>query len=209
MNIYVETNFVLELVYRQEQHTSCEAILALVESGKANLVIPAISLFEVLATLEKRHKDRVHLYKNPNAVLQPLMQELTQLDRSATYAGIVKAFKDLLKAFVQSIEDEKASLEKHLPRLQQIANIVPLTSQILANTLHYKVEYGLEPADAAVYATILSHLASQADVESCYLSRDRHFDYPDIVFTLKQYNCERIPSFKDGYQYVLSRQSAG
>ena len=46
MNIYIETNFVLELVFEQEQHTSCEQILALGESGRLRLIIPAYCLAE-------------------------------------------------------------------------------------------------------------------------------------------------------------------
>ncbi len=46
MNIYVETNFVLELTFQQEQCTSCEQILLLCEAGYGQLVIPAYSLAE-------------------------------------------------------------------------------------------------------------------------------------------------------------------
>lgn len=40
MNIYVETNFVLELTFEQEQYSSCEQILQLCEVGKAKLIVP-------------------------------------------------------------------------------------------------------------------------------------------------------------------------
>ncbi len=46
MNVYVETNFVLELVFEQEQQASYEQILALCKSGKARLIIPAYCLAE-------------------------------------------------------------------------------------------------------------------------------------------------------------------
>lgn len=38
MNIYVETNFVLELAFEQEQCPSCGKILQLHEIGKAKLI---------------------------------------------------------------------------------------------------------------------------------------------------------------------------
>jgi hypothetical protein len=38
VNIYVETNFVLELTFEQEQCSSCEQILQLCEAGKAKLI---------------------------------------------------------------------------------------------------------------------------------------------------------------------------
>ncbi len=46
MNIYVETNFVLELVFEQEQCVICEQILQFCETGQAKLIIPAYSLAE-------------------------------------------------------------------------------------------------------------------------------------------------------------------
>ncbi|MGA9382849.1 MAG: hypothetical protein WBV73_29160 [Phormidium sp.] len=54
MNIYVETNFVLELVFQQEQWQSCEQILQLCEAGSAKLVIPAYSLAEPDDKLSRR-----------------------------------------------------------------------------------------------------------------------------------------------------------
>ena len=56
MNIYVETNFVLELVFEQEQHTSCEQILALCESGRSRLIIPAYCLAEPHEKLKGRQE---------------------------------------------------------------------------------------------------------------------------------------------------------
>ena len=44
MNVYVESNFVLELALAQEQFESCEGILSLCEAGNVRLVVPAYSL---------------------------------------------------------------------------------------------------------------------------------------------------------------------
>jgi len=44
MIIYVESNFVLELAYLQEEHESCEEILNLAQEGKIGLVLPAYSI---------------------------------------------------------------------------------------------------------------------------------------------------------------------
>ena len=56
MNVYVESNFVLELALLQEQHASCEALLRLCEEGGIQLVIPAYSLAEPYETLTRRHR---------------------------------------------------------------------------------------------------------------------------------------------------------
>jgi hypothetical protein len=51
MNIYVETNFVLELAFVQEQHESCEQIIGLCEAGNATAVLPAFCISESYETI--------------------------------------------------------------------------------------------------------------------------------------------------------------
>jgi hypothetical protein len=48
MNVYVETNFILELAWMQEQYESCKNILTLCETGKAKLILPAFQLVKLL-----------------------------------------------------------------------------------------------------------------------------------------------------------------
>lgn len=51
MDVYVETNFVLELALLQEQQESCQKLLDLAEAGRINLILPAFSLTEPYETL--------------------------------------------------------------------------------------------------------------------------------------------------------------
>jgi hypothetical protein len=47
LRIYVETNFLLEMVFEQEQRDACESILALAEGNAAvTLAIPAVCFTE-------------------------------------------------------------------------------------------------------------------------------------------------------------------
>lgn len=61
MNIYVETNFVLELFFQQEQFTSCEEILKLCEARQAKIIIPAYSLAEPHEKLIRQARNRKEL----------------------------------------------------------------------------------------------------------------------------------------------------
>jgi hypothetical protein len=78
VNVYVESNFVLELVFVQKQEASCEEIVRLSESGSVTLVIPAYSLVEPFETLGRRHQAR-------NALRRELDRELGHLKRTAYY----------------------------------------------------------------------------------------------------------------------------
>ena len=52
MNIYVESNFVLELALYQEQYQDCERVLSICEAGKAKLILPAFCIAEPYETLK-------------------------------------------------------------------------------------------------------------------------------------------------------------
>lgn len=64
MNIYVETNFVLELTFEQKQCSSCEQILQLCEAGKAKLIVPAYSLAEPHEKLSRQARSRRELQQS-------------------------------------------------------------------------------------------------------------------------------------------------
>ena len=77
MNVYVETNFILELAFEQEQQIECELILNLCEMGKINLIIPAYSLAEPHEKLIRQANYRKELQRS-------LDKELVQLRRFCT-----------------------------------------------------------------------------------------------------------------------------
>lgn len=56
MIVYVESNFVLELAFLQEEHESCEELLSLSKSGDIHLVLPTFSIGEPYETWVRRSK---------------------------------------------------------------------------------------------------------------------------------------------------------
>lgn len=76
--LYVESNFVLELVFAQEDREHCETLLDGAESGTFELAIPSYCLGEPLETLGRRHSDR-------RRVQNALQQEVRQLRRVTEY----------------------------------------------------------------------------------------------------------------------------
>ncbi len=55
MNVYVETNFVFELVFQQEQSESCENVLSVCESQNIPLLLPAYCLAEPHEKLRRQY----------------------------------------------------------------------------------------------------------------------------------------------------------
>ena len=76
MNVFVESNFVLELAFEQAQYPFCQRILAAAKTGQLILVVPQYALTEVLQTLGRRRSNRVDLR---DAVLKEIEQHRREI----------------------------------------------------------------------------------------------------------------------------------
>ncbi|MEM7531745.1 MAG: PIN domain-containing protein [Chloroflexota bacterium] len=205
MNIYVETNFILELVLQQEQSHSCENILGLCNENNVHLFIPAYCFAEPHEKLRRQSNRRHELQ-------QALNEELKQLMRTPYYADRVRSIEDTTTIFSQRNTDEKHQFAQVQEQLLQIGAIIPLTGEILSAASVAQNDYELSPQDAIVFASVADHLSSVShaskSVESCFLNRNsKDFGQKDIVDLLAQFNCKMIPKFNDGYRYIQSRTS--
>lgn len=199
MNVYVETNFVLELVFQQEQGNSCEQILDLCEAGSAHLIIPAYCLAEPYEKLIRQARSRRELQQNLEA-------ELRQLARSSSYRTRVTSIQDIASLLIQSNEEEVQRFLQFRDRFIGIAEIVPLDADILKVASSYEVPYGLRPQDAIVYTSVISHLQRNTPSAGCFLNRNsKDFDNPDIVDELAKFNCTMIPRFDHGLGFIQAR----
>ena len=119
MIVYIESNFVLELAYLQEEHESCENILALSEEGKIELAIPAYCVGEPYDSWLRRAKHRAELHER-------LSQEIRELSRSKPYIKSPKEFQDVTKTLIRSGEEEKQRLDNAVSRILETATVIPI-----------------------------------------------------------------------------------
>lgn len=202
MNVYVETNFVLELAFQQEQYKSCEDMLSLCASDKAPLIIPAYSLAEAHEKLGRQRSKRFDLQSLLDA-------EVRQLRRTAVYAAQLNQIQNIADLVRQSITDEAQRLSDYRNRILAIAHVIPLTTAIFQDSAQYEQLYSLQPQDALVCASVLHHLREHSDGESCFLNRNtKDFDTPRILQELTQYNCRMIPLFDQGYHFIHKRATS-
>ena len=199
MNVYVETNFILELAFEQEQQIECELILNLCEMGKINLIIPAYSLAEPHEKLIRQANYRKELQRN-------LDKELVQLRRTKSYSDRVGGIQNIASLLVQSTEEEKERFIKLRARFLNAAEIIPLTIEILREAASFESHYDLDPQDAIVFASVISHLQKNSSVMSCFLNKNiKDFDTPDIEEALKKNNCKMLPKFDSGHDFIRSK----
>ncbi len=199
MNVYAETNFVLELILEQEQHESCEQVMQVCNTNEASLFIPAYSLAEPHETLTRLEKNREELYRK-------LKQELNQLFRTSSYKNRVLTFSDAYGFLMESIKEDMMRFAIIRDNLLNTSNIIPLTETILRESSHFESLYNLSPQDAFVYSSVIDHLKQNQPRISCFLNRNsKDFNNPAITEELKQYNCTMIPQFDDGLKFIQSR----
>lgn len=197
IDVYVESNFVLEFALSQEQHESCERIIELAEAKKINLIVPAYSLVEPNETLVRRAKKRIE-------VSLALDAEVKQLSRSKPYTDEIDAMEQVSGLLVRSSAEEKERFRTTVERLLNIAQIIPLDTQILSSANKHQLDHDLSPQDAIVYASVLTYLSTSAANDRCFLNRNsKDFDDPNIEETLSSYGCKMFFSFARGYDYII------
>ena len=194
MNIYVESNFVLELALLQEQQAACESILHACEAGGPRLVLPAYSMMEPLETVRRHQVAR-------RRVKSALEDEFRQLARTATYKEHLREVKTVAALLVNSSEEDLRRLASVRFRLLACAELIPLESSILTDAAKHQEDYDLSAQDSVVYASIVAHLKRSGE-PACFVSRDRDFDDQEIKRELRSHNCKLLSNFETGYQFL-------
>jgi len=203
MNVYIETNFVLELAFVQEQHESCERIIELCETGRGRLVLPSFCIAESYETLIRRAKRRTQIAND-------LAGELGQLGRSKPYKDEIDTLRSIAGFLARSTKEEDQRAIAVLERISRIAELIPLQADIVVNATKHQATYKLGPQDSIVYSSVLHHLASARGHESCFINRNRRdFDDPDIEESLANQGCKMLFSFINGCDYVAHRVGSG
>jgi hypothetical protein len=199
MNVYVESNFVLEQALEQEQCESCEQLIGLASAGSVQLVIPAFSLAEPHGALLRTKNARSRLRSE-------LLPHLRELARSRAYREVSANFDELADLLLRSTERERAGLQRTIERMIKAAQVIPLDSRVLDMAGSIESGFGLSAQDSIVLASIVSHLAETKPAESCFLNRNtKDFDGPDVRETLDQYGCKFFGRFDEGLHYIEAR----
>lgn len=199
MNVYVESNFVLELTLLQGEQESCERILSLCEQGHATLIIPAYALAEPNETLIRRDLERKELAPKVGKALR-------ELSRSIPYETEATTFQEVVSLLTRSGSEERQRLTTIRNRLLQAAEIIPLDRDVLASAADFETQFK-RPQDTLVFASVLQHLKVKSSVpfSACFITRDEHFEDVDIRNLLAEYNCRTMTQFGIGLSYIQSQ----
>lgn len=199
MIVYVESNFLLELAYLQEQHESCEQVVEFAEAKRITLLLPAFSISEPYESFTRRYKDRRQL-------LDRLQREISELGRSKPYSTVSAESADITNTFVRSLEEEQSRLDATVMRVLQVSETIPTTPSVLESARRFRSEGLLRsPQDAIVYASVLEHLQRAPGGPKCFINKNaKDFADPDVESSLAAKDCKFFPGFASGVGYVQS-----
>ena len=199
MIVYVESNFVLELAFLQEEHESCSVLLSLSESGHICLVLPAFSIGEPYEAWVRRSKQRRRLHEQ-------LITAIHELSRSRPYQGSSDEFQELTNLLRRSGEEEKHRLDDTLERILQTVEVIPIGLSTIRPAITFQKSLELSPQDSIVYASILDHLTTASEERRCFITKNsKDFANPDIENELTAHHCQLLTKFADGLGYVRSQ----
>ena len=199
MIVYVESNFVLELAFLQEEHESCTALLSLSESRDIRLVLPAFSIGEPYEAWVRRSKQRRGLHGQ-------LITAIRELSRSRPYQGSTDEFLELTNLLITSGEEEKRRLDHTLEKILTTVEVIPIGLSTIRDAIEFQRSFNLSPQDSIVYASIRDHLATACEEHRCFITKNsKDFANPDIETELTEYNCQLLTNFADGLGYIRSQ----
>lgn len=196
MNVFVESNFVLELALEQEETRSCERLIELAQVSSIRLLIPSYSFIEPHETLTRRRIDR-------DALRLRVLNELNQLARSAALAEGVASSQEIVNLLAESSVYETRRVEHVTVLLCSVAEVLPLSLSVIQAAGVCRSTFDLSPQDAMVYASIRARLELDHASASCFVSRNpRDFDGPNIGRDLASFNCKFFSSFVTAVRYI-------
>jgi predicted nucleic acid-binding protein len=200
MLLYVETNFILELAYVQEESAECQQLLSWAETGELALVVPAFCAIEARMSWQGNVKRR-------NRLLSDVRSELRQLSRSRPLAEITEDSKAFVASLIDTAQTDRTRLETAVATVLRCGQVIPVTPAIVQVALLYETELGLSAQDATVYASVVRHVsrAERAEDKVFVTTNSNDFAVPNIEDELARSNCKLLTRFAAAEGFVRSR----
>lgn len=190
MRVYVESNFVLELVLEQEQHEACEEILTLAASRDIELALPAFALIEPYESMVRDEREGSQL-------AQRLRESAVQLARTASMAGDVPRLHDAGDLLVRGAQEAWTRFHDLRTRLLDIAHLLAIDAATIREASQLTMAFGLGLPDAIMLASVLADAVTHPS-PSVFVNRNRKDFDIDVKARLAQVRCELLWSFDGG-----------
>ncbi len=165
MRVYVESNFVLEIVLEQEQHQACKEVLALATNQTIELVLPAFALLEPYESMVRDERDG-------KVLAQSLRASANMLKRTASLAAEVHRLHDAGDLLVQAAQQAWTRFHNLRMTLVDVAQILVIDAATLREASNLTADFGLGLPDAVMLASVLADAGAQRS-PSVFINRNQ------------------------------------
>jgi predicted nucleic acid-binding protein len=170
LTLYVESNFVLEIVLGQEESQPAERLLALAESGDIQIALPTFALSEPFSTVTGRRRDRGRLVGQIN-------HQIGQLARSSPHHQDVAALQTIPGIVARVDAREADRLTQTVERVLGIARRIDTNLAVFREALDFQDRFDLEAQDAIILAAVVADLRTRAQAGPHYFANKNRQDF--------------------------------
>lgn len=195
MFVFVETNFVLELVLSRDNFSSCRELITLAEDGQLQLLVPAYSFVEPHEAVIRRRKSRLQVH-------DAISREIKDITRSIPFEAEATQLNELTKLLIDVGEREQEKLQEVKAELLKTASTIDLSAEILHRAIQLQDDLSLSPQDSVVFASVLAHLDKHGGPACFITTNSKDFSAPEIEDYLQPYGCKILFNFQSGLEYV-------
>lgn len=190
--VFVESNFILELAFRQEEYADCDRLIRAAESQEIVLVVPVYCLTEVFQTLGQRRQERM---RAQDFLQEQIRQHLRE--QGAATDDIMRLGASLRELLIARTDTQTAALFAITAKLSQLAQVVAMPGEVLSEAQQAQQRHSLTPQDALVYASVCYGLKSAESAECLFISRNKEdFQKEALLAELRTWNCNYLSSFR-------------
>jgi predicted nucleic acid-binding protein len=199
MIVYVETNFLLEVVFDQEESTDARFLIEQAVARRCELRIPNFCIAESVIAFEGRRANRDRLRRELQSVT-------VQITRSSQHADLTPKSFDLRAGLIRANESQSSELRATLRAALACARFLQPSEPAIDRAEALAEKFKLSFQDSIVLAVILHDAAVEAATgRKIYVSRDRRgFDKDLVRSQLKGVDCTYSGSFKVAADIVRS-----
>lgn len=193
MHVFVESNFLLELAFRQSEHEVCARIKRGAGAATYVLYLPQYAVAEVFEKLRplRNRRDEYRRY---------ILEEISQHRRED--ASDATKMDDLTQALTTLLEERTQQQTQQLytiaSELAQEAVTLIMSPVIIQQAYRSSQSHGLSPQDGLVYASVLAEMQRlPPQAPKLFISRNKDdFGKPSIRAELQELGCEYLASFR-------------
>lgn len=199
MIVYVETNFLVELIRTQEEHESCREILDLAERGEIDARIPAFCHVEVGTVI-------TNLRRQYSVLINDVDQKVKDFGRSEAARGLVDDVRRSRMALSFIMDDESDGLWLVRKLAHKALVTLPLDNAAISRNERLEEMQLLpdKPGDRIVLAIISADM-SRHRRKSLFLTRDRDFGIEGVQLYLRRLNCKTFFSYRAALAFLQRR----